>query len=145
MVSNEGRDDGTEPTARLEPSVPADPRPTRRLEPVAVTAPMPVVQPMPPAAPMPLPPRQLRTRRPFDWRLPVAILILATVVLPGVAVMRSSVGRDDADPATGVLAWLSVWGVVLFEASFIVFLAVVYVIAYVVSAAWHDAQNARRR
>jgi hypothetical protein len=73
------------------------------------------------------------------WRLPAAIIILALVVAPGAFAILAARGRHADLVGAGLLLW-----VVLVGLGFVVFLAIVYVVAYVVSSAWHDAQNSRR-
>ena len=80
-----------------------------------------------------------RIVRPFTWRIPAAIIILALVVTPGALAILASRGQYANLVGKGLMLW-----VVLVGIGIVVALAVVYVVSYVVSAAWHDAQNARR-
>jgi hypothetical protein len=82
------------------------------------------------------------TRRPpgpFTWRIPAAIIILALVIVPGAVAILAARGRYANLVGTGLVLWVALVGLGL-----VVFLAMVYLVAYVVSAAWHDAQISRR-
>jgi hypothetical protein len=80
-----------------------------------------------------------RTRGPFTWRIPAAIIILALVVAPGAMAILAARTRHADIVGAGLALWAVLAGLGL-----VVFLAMVYVVSYVVSAAWHDAQNSRR-
>lgn len=79
-----------------------------------------------------------RTAGPLAWRIPAAIIILALVVAPGAMTIFAARGRYANLVGTGLVLWVALAGLGL-----VVVLAMIYVVSYVVSAAWHDAQNSR--
>jgi hypothetical protein len=73
------------------------------------------------------------------WRIPAGVAVLVLTIDPGTAVALVAL-----DPVVG-RGWIVLAGAIVgVMISFVVFLVFIYVVAYVVSAAWHDAQNSRR-
>jgi hypothetical protein len=67
------------------------------------------------------------------------VLILAMAAGPSaLAIMAAQSGQSGI--GTGLLLWA-----LLADLGFVVFLAIVYVVAYIASAGWHDARNVRDR
>lgn len=81
-----------------------------------------------------------RILRVVGWHLPIVIIILAMIVAPGASAILEANSRNAGQDGVGLLLWAVAAGL-----GFVVFLAVTYVVSYVVSSAWHNAQNARRR